>query len=311
VAGRLLLGIVNSQREWLSLLVGDGVVDIAHKTLGFSAKYAKVAETVLRLLAVWAGVYGARTRVIGEREAVHSSAEDAARVLGAVLKGEVLKYAESLAMSWSGLAGSDAPKLISLLALAQLLDVVEGRWAVELWLAHKAATTPVEPEVAQVLDKLFARVESIDEVKWEERGVNIYFKARGVEGAERAVTLKLYTDFRHFLLYCDSCVSEASSRRVLEAVAKLLRPAVEWLGLAAEKWPKWMGNILKLPADVGWAMFLGCGTSTTCPSALRKMARSSSALRCWMSSLMGRPSSACGTTSGARRGPTSRTWTLR
>jgi len=146
VAGRLMLGIVNSPREWLSLLVGDGVVNVAHKRLGFSAKYAEVAEVVLRLLVAWVGAYRAGIRVEKENGvAVYADAEDAAKVLKVVLSGEVLENATSLARSWNGLAGSDAPKLISLLALAQLLGVVEGRWAVELWLAHKAATIPTLP----------------------------------------------------------------------------------------------------------------------------------------------------------------------
>jgi len=40
-------------------LTGDGVVDIGGKTLGFSAKYAEVAEAVLHMLATWARAYGA------------------------------------------------------------------------------------------------------------------------------------------------------------------------------------------------------------------------------------------------------------
>jgi len=70
----------------------------------------------------------------------------------------VLDRATSSAKSWNGLAGADAPKAVSLLALAQLLSMVEGRWAVELRLAHKAAATPVEPEVAQVIDRFFAKL---------------------------------------------------------------------------------------------------------------------------------------------------------
>jgi len=254
VAGRLTLGIVNSQWGWFSLLVGDGAVDIGSKTFGFSAKYTEVAEAVLRLLAVWAGAYGARTRVIGVRAAVYSSSEDATRVLGAVLTGEVLKYATALAKSWSGLAGSNAPKLISLLALAQLLGVAKGRWAVELWLAHKAATTLVEPEAAKALEGLFARVEGVDKVEWEERGVNIYFRLRDME----ETMFRLYTNFANFHLYCDSCIDEVSARRVLEAVAEWLRPVVKQLGLAAEgrEWPRWHKNALDLPASVGWPMFL-------------------------------------------------------
>jgi len=262
VAGRLLLKAAESPMGWLSLLVGDGVVDVARKRLGFSAKPAEVAEAVLRLLAVWAGAYGAEIRTEEEKGmAVYAGVEDAARVLGAVLKGDVLKRAESLAMSWSGLAGADAPKLISLLSLAQLLGVVEGKWAVELWLAHKAATATTPPEVAQVLDMFFARVESVNKVKWEGKGVNVYFNVRGLEGVERAVTLRLYTDFRHFYLYCDS-FSGASAEGVLRAVAEWLRPAVEQLegrlGLVSEeqKWPKWEGGALDLPAGVGWATFL-------------------------------------------------------
>jgi len=260
VAGRLMVDIVNSPREWFSLLAGDGVVDIANKTLGFSAKYGEVAEAVLRLLAVWAGAYGAEIRVINEQEAVYASSKDAARVLGAVFKGEVLDRAIVLAKSWSGLAGSHAPKVVSLLALAQLLDVVEGEWAVELWLAHKAATTPTPPEVAQALNSFLARVEGVDKVKWGERGVNIYFKIRGLEGVEQAVVLRLYTNFAYFRLYCDSCVSETFARRVLESVAERLCPAVEQLErqlkLVTEEWPKWEGNALILPAGVGWPMFL-------------------------------------------------------
>jgi len=261
VAGRLLLGIVNSPKEWFSLLVGDGVVDVTHKTLGFSAKYTEVAKAVLHLLAVWAGAYGAVARVINEREVVFASPEDAAKVLRAILVGEVLEYAMSLAMSWSRLAGSNAPKLISLLALAQLLGVIKGRWAVELWLAHKAATTPVKPEVAKVLNGLLARVESVDKDKWTERGVSLYFKLRDVENATRVAVFRLYTDFHDFHLHCESC-NETTVGRILGAVAEKLRPAVEQmrrrLGLAAEgqEWPKWEGNALELPAGVGWSMFL-------------------------------------------------------
>jgi len=260
VAGRLLLGIVNSPREWLSLLVGDGAVDVIHRALGFTAKFAEVAKVILHLLAVWAGAYGAGIRT-EERVAVFANSEDAARVLKAILTDDVLERAKSLAMSWNGLAGADAPKIISLLALAQLLGVVEGKWAVELWLAHKAATTPMPPEAAEVLDKLFARVEGVEKVKWTEGGVNIYFKVRGLEDASRAVTLRLYADFRHFLFYCDSC-SETSAERVLRTLAEELRPAVEQLrrrlGLAAEgrEWPRWRWNALALPADMGWPVFL-------------------------------------------------------
>jgi len=256
VAGRLTVGIVNSQWEWFSLLVGDGVVDIPNKTLGFSAKYGEVAETVLRLLAVWAGAYETKIRVEKEEHlAVYASSEDAAKVLRAVLMGEVIEYAVSLARSWNGLAGADTPKLISLLALAQLLGIVEGKWAVELWLAHKAATTLVKPEVTQVLDGLLARIISIDEVKWKERGVSLSFRLRGMEDVSRAVTLRLYTDFAHFRLSCD-CSGKASARRVLEAVVEWLRPAVERLELTAKERPKWHGDALVLSAEVGWAMLL-------------------------------------------------------
>jgi len=251
-----MLGIVNSTREWLSLLAGDGVVNFVHKTLGFSAKYAEVAEAALRLLAVWAGAYGAGIRVKErEHKAEYASSKDAARVLNALLTGEVLERAMTLARSWSGLAGSDAPKVISLLALAQLLGVVEGKWAVELWLAHKAATTPTPPEVAKALESLFAKVEGMDKVEWEERGVNVYFKVRSLEDVSRTITLRLYTDFANFRLYCGSC-NEVSARRILETVAEWLRPAVERLRLVAEEWPRWEGNALDLPAEVGWATFL-------------------------------------------------------
>jgi len=268
VTGRLTVGIVNSPWEWLSLLAGGGVVDVANKTLGFSAKYGEVAEAVLRLLAVWAGVYGAEIRR-GKQIAMLASPDDTTEVLRALLKGDVLKYAESLAKSWNGFAGLEAPKLISLLALAQLLGVVEGKWAVEFWLAHKAVVTLVEPEVAQVLDRLFARVEEVGEVKWEEEGVSLSFKVRDVRSAEQVVTLRLHTDFAHFYLYCDSC-SEASARRALETVAEQLRPAVEQLEgrlrLAAKKWPKWEGNALVLPAKMGWPMFLKLWRGYNAPS---------------------------------------------
>jgi len=261
VAGRLLLGIVNSRWEWFSLLAGDGVVDIPNKTFGFSAKYAEVAEVVLRLLAVWAGAYGAEIRVEKEKgKAMFAHVEDAAKVLEAVLKGEVLEYATSLARSWNGLAGSNAPKVVSLLALAQLLGVVKEEWAVELWLAHKAAATPVEPEVAQALDKLFARVEGVGEVKWGKGSVSLSFKVRGLEGVSHTVTLKLNTNFAYFRLSCDSCDDETPAGRVLETVAEWLRPAVELLEgrlrLVAVEWPKWHGDALELPAGVGWAVFL-------------------------------------------------------
>jgi len=258
VAGRLTLGIVDSPREWFSLLAGDGVVDIGGKTLGFSAKYAEVAEVVLRLLVTWAGAYGAEIRTM-ERMAVYSSAKDAARVLGALLKGEVLERAMTLARSWSGLAGADAPKLISLLALAQLLGVVEGRWAVELWLAHKAAATPTPLEVAKALDRLFARMEGVEREKWAERGVSLYFKLRSAEGTERVAMFRLYTNFHEFYLYCDWCSDETSAKIVLGAVAEELRLLVEQLRRAAkegQEWPRWYGNALELPAEVGWPMFL-------------------------------------------------------
>jgi len=262
VAGRLLLDIVNGQWEWLSLLVGDGTVDIGGKTLGFTAKYAKVADTVLHLLKVWAGAYEAEIRV-KERAAMYSSAEDAAKVLRALLTGDVLGHAISLAKSWSGLAGSNAPKLISLLALAQLLGVVEDKWAVELWLAHKAATTLTPPDAAKALEGLLARVESVDKAKWEEGGINVYFRLRGVESNSRAAVFRLHTDFVNFYLYCDLC-SEATAERVLGVVAEELRPIVEQLGrrlrltVAKERpvWPRCHGNALALPASVGWPIFL-------------------------------------------------------
>jgi len=258
VAGRLTLGIVNSQREWFSLLVGDGAVDIGGKTFGFSAKYTEVAEAVLRLLAVWAGAYRAEIRV-EERRAMFASSKDAAKVLRSVLKGDVLEYATALAKSWSGLAGADAPKLISLLALAQLLGVVEGRWAVELWLAHKAATTLAKPEATKALEGFLARVEGVEEMRWTEGGVSLYFKLRDVEGASWTATLRLYTNFVHFLLYCET-YSGTTARRVLGAVAEELRPAVEQLEgrlrLAAVEWPRWYRKALGLPAGVGWPIFL-------------------------------------------------------
>jgi len=129
VAGRLLLKAVESPMGWLSLLVGDGVVDVARKRLGFSAKPAEVAVAVLSLLAVWAGAYGAKVKVRGNM-AEYTSVSDVEKVLRAVLVGEALEFASSLVKSWNGLAGSHAPKLVSLLALAQLLGVVEGKWAV-------------------------------------------------------------------------------------------------------------------------------------------------------------------------------------
>jgi len=268
VASRLMVGVVNSQWDWFSLLVGDGVVDFAHKTLGFSAKYTEVAEAVLRLLAVWAGAYGARTRMIGKGAVVYASSEDAAKVLRTVLRGDVLEYATALAKSWNGFAGSDAPKVISLLALAQLLGVVEGKW-VELWLAHKAATMLVKPEVAKALEGLLIRIEGVDKERWARRGINLYFKLRGVEGAEQIAVFKLYTDFRHFLLYCDLCSDEATTTRVLGGLAEELRPAVEQLerrlGLAAkeQRWPRWNWNALELPASIGWPMFLKLWTKNT------------------------------------------------
>jgi len=91
-------------------------------------------------------------------------------------------------------------------------------------------------------------------VKWGERGGNLSFKVRSVEYASYAVTLRLYTDFRHFRLSCDSCINETTTRRALEAVAEWLRPAVE--RLAVGEWPKWHWNSLDLPAGVGWAVFL-------------------------------------------------------
>jgi len=165
----------------------------------------------------------------------------------------VLEYATALAMSWNGLAGSHAPNVVSLLALAQLLGVVEGKWAVELWLAHKAATTPVEPEAAEIIGRFFARVEGVGEVDWAERDVNLYFRLRSLEDVEQTVTLRLYTDFAHFYLYCDD---EATRERVLKVVAEWLRPTVELLGWAAEEWPRWHRDALVLPAGVDWVMFL-------------------------------------------------------
>jgi len=59
-----------------------------------------------------------------------------------------------------------------------------------------------------------------EKVEWRKRGVNLSFRVRGLEGVEEAVTLKLYTDFRHFRLYCDRN-DEALAKRVLEAVAEV------------------------------------------------------------------------------------------
>jgi len=245
VAGRLLLKAVESPMGWLSLLVGDGVVDVARKRLGFSAKPAEVAVAMLRLLATWAGAYGAKTRV-RKGMAEYTRAEDVEKVLKAVLTGETLEFAQSLARSWNGLAGSHAPKLVSLLALAQLLGVVEGKWVVELWLAHKAATTSMSPKVATALEKTLDRVEEVVKVKWMERSAEVYFKWRNsaIEGATHVAVLRLRTDFAHFRLYCDPH-NESSSKSVLEAVTSELDEKV-----------KQHRNALNLPADVGWLLFL-------------------------------------------------------
>lgn len=156
-------------------MASDGAVDIGGKTPGFSAKYAEVAEAVLHLLATWAGACGAGIRA-EEHTAVIASSEDATRVLKATLAGEVPEHAVSLARSWRRPASSHEPKLTSLLAPAQLLGIVEDKWAVELWLAHKAATTLAKPEAAKALDGLLARVESVDRGKGideEERGLSL------------------------------------------------------------------------------------------------------------------------------------------
>jgi len=192
--------------------------------------------------------------------AVYTSSKDAAKVLKVILAGEVLEHVASLARSWSGLAGSDAPKYVTLLALAQLLGVVERRWAVELWLAHKASTTSLKPEAAKALEDFLAKVEGVDKVKWAERGVNLYFKLRNVEAVSQAATLRLYTDFRDFRLYCHLC-SETSASKVLRAVTEELRFAVEqlkqeWISKEGQEWPKWYWNAISLPAGVGWPVFL-------------------------------------------------------
>lgn len=119
---------------------------------------------------------------------------------------------------------------------------------------------PHAPVVAEALDRFFARVEGVDKVEWTERGVNLYFKLRDVEAVSRVATLRLYTDFRDFRLYCHSC-SEKAARRVLEAVAEWLRPAVvqlkrEWTNKEGQEWPKWYWKAISLPAGVGWPVFL-------------------------------------------------------
>jgi len=240
VAGRLLLKAVESPMGWLSLLVGDGVVDMARKRLGFSAKPAEVAEAVLRLLAVWAGAYGAKVKVRGNM-AEYTNVSDVEEVLRAVLVGKALEFASSLVKSWNGLAGSHAPKLVSLLTLAQLLGVVEGKWAVELWLAHRAAVASTPLAMAE----LFKRVVRVEKVKWMERSVEVYFKLwDALRGASRAIEFRLKTDLNVFRLYCDS-YSEMASRGALEAFAR---------ELGAEL--KWNKNALRLSAEVGWPLFL-------------------------------------------------------
>jgi len=194
VASHLLLGIVNSPREWLSLLVGDGVIDVA---AGRWASQPNTPRWLRQSFASWPCGLARIKRKLRVKEngvAVFASAKDMAKVLRALLVSDVLEYGTALAKSWSGLAGPNAPRLILLLALAQLLGVVEGKWAVELWLAHKVATTPTPLEVFKVLEDLFTRLKGVDKVEWSERGVSVYFRLQGVEGVSRAVTLRLYTN---------------------------------------------------------------------------------------------------------------------
>jgi len=102
--------------------------------------------------------------------------------------------------------------------------------------------TPIPEEVARWLEGVY-RV-SVEPSRERAVGFDVYFE----RGGER---FKLHTDFTDFRLYCDC---KTSAKRVLEAVAELLRPAVEQS--ATGEWPKWEGNALVLPAGVGWAMFL-------------------------------------------------------
>jgi len=67
-------------------------------------------------------------------------------------------------------------------------------------------------------------------------GFDVYFERGGVR-------FKLHTDFSDFRLYCERCGGTAEG---------VLRTVAEVLGVV----PRWMGNALDLPADVGWPIFL-------------------------------------------------------
>jgi len=98
--------------------------------------------------------------------------------------------------------------------------------------------TPAPEKVERWLDGVYSvSVKPFSDLLTSAVSFDAYFG----RGGER---FRLHTDLRSFYLYCESCGDAA--RDVLKAVAK---------ALGIEK-PKWYGDSLELPADVGWPTFL-------------------------------------------------------
>jgi len=145
-----------------------------------------------------------------------------------------------------GTGGSTPLKLLSLLTSRELAAGREGKW-LGAWLSYEAVVTPVPEDATRWLDGVYrVSVEPPRDILRGTVGFDAYFERGGK-------MFRLSTDFSYFHLYCDSC-SETSARRVLEAVAEWLRPAVE--RLAAGEWPRWYKNALDPPISIGWPMFL-------------------------------------------------------
>jgi len=242
VAKKFFAEKVDDPVWWALLLLGDGVVKVRGHIIGFSAKPVKAAEAIMyvfaRAMGVPLDVRREGNNAVLSREASRAAVEELFKRLEEAKIGNApaLQFLTAMAEWWLGVGtgGSTPPKLLSLLALRELAAGKEGKWLVA-WLSYEAVVTTVPEDAARWLDGAY-RV-SVEPPQRGAVGFDAYFK----HGGKR---FKLHTDFKTFYLYCESC-GRANAESVLRAVA-------EALGVKEE--PK--GNALKLPAEVGWAMFL-------------------------------------------------------
>jgi len=244
VAKKFFAENVDDPVWWTLLLLGDGIVRPRDHEVGFSAVPAEAAKAVMyifvRVMGVPLEVRREGEGAVLSRNVSRAAVEELFKRLEEAKVGDasVLKLLTAAAEWWLGMGtgGSNPPKLLSLLTFRELTAGEVGE-RLRAWLSYGAVIEHVPEKVEEWLDGVYrVSVEPSRNALSSAMSFDVYLERGGVR-------FRLHTDFTDFRLFCESCREAAKDD--LRAVAKTL-----------DVKPKWTGNALDLPAEVGWPIFL-------------------------------------------------------